>query len=695
MAESFQPKFVDLVRVFTRTSGTAHFAVGAAVTGFRSFHSALAIGDRFYYCAIHGDRPSEREIGRGTLRADGTIAREPVDGTLTNFSAGTKSISLVAAAEWFETAPKASDIVAVTSFTAQAATAVTRSIGSKLDDVVSVRDFGAAGNGSADDSAAMTAAFQHGCATGVPIFVPPGTYLVEPNALILTSASHCFTLFGAGAASVIKIKDGAIIASWRNFIKFAPSSNVELIELRDLVLDNNARGSPPPADPWAYQQSHTIRVEVPSGISVKQVRFQNVVIKDPVADGFNNCGLGTVGTYVVANCAEVDRARMRSSIQFSILPNNVIVTGFTGQKIEFETNAAVLVPTRVHYSNCLVESFDLAGFPPDANSKLVEVYLTNCTTSSSVSFQDVLVTASNCRLRLNSDGRFNRLCAGSQFLGCRFVHPYDAATNSVVQLWPFWATGYRTHVTFDACQFAIDSSDAAITPTGYMIFPQSVAPVANISDQKLTVRNCRFDKRAQGSVKASRCGTAILENNDYAGAEAAVHYGVTSGNAMDVTISGGNFARVSGAAVRGAWGVIDQLTTIGYARLTGNWTGVVKPIGSSSGTLGPSFNNQIISNRRMVMAALPTSGAIGDMVELQQPVEGRPDSYRCTSSSAAAPSWRMLTQAGVARGTTADRPAGLTGNDNGCRYLDTTLATAGKPIHWSASQWIDATGATA
>lgn len=103
MAESFQPKFADLVRVYTTTNGTVDFVAGAAVTGFSSFDGALKTGDRFYYCAIHSDRPSEREVGRGTLRADGSIGREPINGSLVNFSGGTKTLSLVSTAEWFTT----------------------------------------------------------------------------------------------------------------------------------------------------------------------------------------------------------------------------------------------------------------------------------------------------------------------------------------------------------------------------------------------------------------------------------------------------------------------------------------------------------------------------------------------------------------------------------------------------------------
>jgi hypothetical protein len=97
----FQPRFVDLVRNYTTTTGTGDFVLGATVNGYSSFASALQPGDQFYYSAIGIDRPIEREVGRGTLNADGTIARDPVSGITTPFTAGLKSLSLIAAAEWF------------------------------------------------------------------------------------------------------------------------------------------------------------------------------------------------------------------------------------------------------------------------------------------------------------------------------------------------------------------------------------------------------------------------------------------------------------------------------------------------------------------------------------------------------------------------------------------------------------------
>ena len=59
----FQPRFVDLVRNYTTTTGTANFVVGVAVNGFSSFSSALQPGDSFYYSALGIDKPLEQRVG--------------------------------------------------------------------------------------------------------------------------------------------------------------------------------------------------------------------------------------------------------------------------------------------------------------------------------------------------------------------------------------------------------------------------------------------------------------------------------------------------------------------------------------------------------------------------------------------------------------------------------------------------------
>lgn len=100
---AFTPKFVDLVRNIATVTGTGPVTLGTAVNGYSSLAAAVAAGEQFYYCLQGIDKPAEREIGRGTMQADGRVARQAIAGALTNFTGGTKTIALVAAAEWFAT----------------------------------------------------------------------------------------------------------------------------------------------------------------------------------------------------------------------------------------------------------------------------------------------------------------------------------------------------------------------------------------------------------------------------------------------------------------------------------------------------------------------------------------------------------------------------------------------------------------
>ena len=73
----FTPKFVDLVR--EQHDGAGHRRGdrwGQRVGASPGSPRVSRPGDQFYYCIQGVDKPAEREVGRGTLQADGTIARE-------------------------------------------------------------------------------------------------------------------------------------------------------------------------------------------------------------------------------------------------------------------------------------------------------------------------------------------------------------------------------------------------------------------------------------------------------------------------------------------------------------------------------------------------------------------------------------------------------------------------------------------
>lgn len=76
-----------------------------------------------------------------------------------------------------ESIVKGLDLDGTASYTSQGTNAVPRLIYSKLSDTFSVKDFGAVGNGVADDSAEFNSARDAGAALNKVITVPAGTYL--------------------------------------------------------------------------------------------------------------------------------------------------------------------------------------------------------------------------------------------------------------------------------------------------------------------------------------------------------------------------------------------------------------------------------------------------------------------------------------------------------------------------------------
>ena len=96
--------------------------------------------------------------------------------------------------------------------------AVTRTVSSKLQETVSVKDFGAVGNGTTDDTAAIQAAIAY--ATTKNIFFPAGTYLtsqplVFTQPVFLYGETNTTTIkLTATAAYVIEINGSGTGSSW-------------------------------------------------------------------------------------------------------------------------------------------------------------------------------------------------------------------------------------------------------------------------------------------------------------------------------------------------------------------------------------------------------------------------------------------------------------------------------------------------
>ena len=70
-----------------------------------------------------------------------------------------------------------------------------RTLAARFADVVNVKDFGAVGDGTTNDTAAFNAAISASITTGSSLFIPAGIYIVDQITVVLTSASQGFYIF--------------------------------------------------------------------------------------------------------------------------------------------------------------------------------------------------------------------------------------------------------------------------------------------------------------------------------------------------------------------------------------------------------------------------------------------------------------------------------------------------------------------
>lgn len=94
--------------------------------------------------------------------------------------------------------------IAPPDFTANGAGAVTRSSSDKLKDAISVKDFGAVGDGLNDD----TVAIQNALLSGDSIYIPNGSYLISSTINLTIGKS----IFGLGQGSILKCQSNSFNA---------------------------------------------------------------------------------------------------------------------------------------------------------------------------------------------------------------------------------------------------------------------------------------------------------------------------------------------------------------------------------------------------------------------------------------------------------------------------------------------------
>lgn len=271
-------KFSEVVKETTTTTGTGSFTLsGNAITGYDRFQDALSDGDRLVYewnNLNYGG--SQREIGLGTWNSAGnTLDRDQVywstTGSKLTAASGLKDVSITAAGPQFEARP------------------------------VSVKAFGATGDGSTDDTTAIQNAIDAAelLSQKESLYFPNGVYRITSK-LTITEELH---LQGEGRNAIIKnegtdiaLQVGSVGAGPAHFVikdlsiigsggEYGGSSH---LGYHGLVLDN-ARYTVIDNVEIRNHKGHGVLLRNNAWIN----RFVNCKIDDNAGDGINSLGDAT------------------------------------------------------------------------------------------------------------------------------------------------------------------------------------------------------------------------------------------------------------------------------------------------------------------------------------------------------------------------------------------------------------------
>jgi hypothetical protein len=232
------------------------------------------------------------------------------------------------------TAPYVSSAVLATSsgsslvgFIQAGTGAVARTAQAKMRDFVSVKDFGAVGDGVADDTAAIQAAIDHaGDVGGAAIHIPAGTYKVTDT---LEINSSNVTLYGDGGSTVVKAYDatgaynwtqlGIIVANIR--LSYTQTSDrISNINLHSLVVDqsNVTTGY------FAAPSSRRLWGSAIGARFVDNISVRNVRVIDGITSGISLRGCFNQS---VEGCTVYGLRVVRAGVDYQVYGGNAIEMG--------------------------------------------------------------------------------------------------------------------------------------------------------------------------------------------------------------------------------------------------------------------------------------------------------------------------------------------------------------------------------
>ena len=261
-----------------------------------------------------------------------------------------------------------------------------RSLGARGRDVLSVKDFGAVGDGAVNDTTSIQAAFDYITANGGVLFFPAGTYNLT-SGILITSAALPFSIIGAGTVNT----------TIKRFSNFAAS----VIELRS-------------ANDWRFEN-----MTIDANHSVYSGGDHGFVFRD--------CNRAYIGRLFVTNHKNSGILGLSVTDGVATHGDNVIenctVDGLTVGLI----GIMVANQYRTRFINCVVKNIDPSGGPGYGIQ-----FKNNCT--NCVMINPMVYTAragiviSNDLIAVGTDVGQNRVYGGFAY-NCSIAGLYFAGVN--------------------------------------------------------------------------------------------------------------------------------------------------------------------------------------------------------------------------------------------------------------------------
>jgi hypothetical protein len=560
--------------------------------------------------------------------------------------------------------------------------ALSRTVRGKLgDDLISIKDFGALGDGSgatiadwlrgggqdrgyADlaaiqsdfpeattleatiDSVAMLRAINLALEEGRDVLIPNGIFVLDPAARpldVILSGGGSLTITGLGRNSIIRRKDGSTTSNFTRLLEAETGpGGFGYLEICNLTIDSNARNNPTPAgDDWAFEHAADIFLNATASAPIGCVRFANLYLLDAVADHLSVGNEEGEGTTV--RCAIFDQivARRRARPRADIIVYNgcelTLMSNLDVQQVEVEFNKPPLQRVHIYAQNVRTQTLDLAGDGPD--DRIFFFCGVNLEVTRQADLYGLSATISNSRMRLREDGRIINV-GDLRLTDCDLLLPLAQDEREVVPLSFEHRDSGAPRISFVRCRFIVNAGPEVREIAGYAVAANSAVAAGGTALPEVTFEACEFDPRLEGCLYAYRSGIWRSKGCRFTCRGSAVWVATSEGRLQHYTSDNDDFSGVRGAPFLIGFG------EAGTENCKLVLCQALMPMPARAFDIENSgWQDVVLESSRMLLVegGPPRGGGIaGDRARLRRPVPGEAYEWLCTASHPSEAAWTPI-----------------------------------------------------